>query len=69
MPWFFTGGKLAISLSIVFTATGGLIVGAYVARSSGNNMTKGALRQLLIIVLAAIVTYGIGYLFGTQVGA
>jgi vacuolar iron transporter family protein len=68
VPWFFTGGKLAITLSIILTAIGGLIVGAYVARSGGNNMAKGALRQLLIIVLASIVTYGIGYLFGTQVG-
>jgi VIT1/CCC1 family predicted Fe2+/Mn2+ transporter len=67
IPWFFTGGSLAIILSILFTACGGLIVGAYVARSSGNNIAKGATRQLLIIILAAVVTYGVGHLFGAIV--
>jgi VIT1/CCC1 family predicted Fe2+/Mn2+ transporter len=66
IPWFFTHGTPAISLSIVFTAIGGLAVGGYVARSSGNNITKGALRQLFIIILAAVVTYGIGHVFGTS---
>jgi VIT1/CCC1 family predicted Fe2+/Mn2+ transporter len=64
----FTAGALAalIPWSIVFTAIGGLAVGGYVARSSGNNITKGALRQLFIIILAAVVTYGIGHVFGTS---
>ncbi len=66
-PWFFGGGTLAITLSIIFTATGGLIVGGYVASSSGDSIVKGSLRQLFIIVLASAVTYGIGYLFGTVV--
>lgn len=66
-PWFFTRGSLAIILSIIFTAIGGLAVGAYVARSSGNNLLKGALRQLLIIIFASLVTYGVGRLFGTAI--
>jgi VIT1/CCC1 family predicted Fe2+/Mn2+ transporter len=32
VPWFFGGGFRSISLSIIFTAIGGLLVGAYVAR-------------------------------------
>jgi VIT1/CCC1 family predicted Fe2+/Mn2+ transporter len=68
MPWFFTQGGLAILLSIAFTAAGGLVVGAYVARSSGNNLLKGAVRQLLIIILASIVTFGVGRLFGAAIG-
>lgn len=67
LPWFFTHGPLAITLSMVLTAIGGLVVGAYVARSSGNNLFKGAVRQLLIIIFAAAVTYGVGLLFGTAV--
>lgn len=67
LPWFFTHGAPAITLSIILTAIGGLVVGAYVARSSGNNLWKGAVRQLLIIVFAAVVTYGIGLLFGAAV--
>lgn len=67
LPWFFTGGPPAIIMSIVFTAIGGLAVGAYVARSSGNNLAKGAIRQLLIIIFAAAVTYGVGRIFGTVI--
>lgn len=69
IPWFFTSGQLAIILSVIFTAVGGLIVGGYVARSSGNNIAKGALRQLFIIILASVVTFGIGHLFGSKIGA
>jgi VIT1/CCC1 family predicted Fe2+/Mn2+ transporter len=68
IPWFFTHGHKAIILSIVLTALGGLLVGGYVARSSGNSISKGALRQLLIIILAAAVTYAVGHLFGTAIG-
>jgi VIT1/CCC1 family predicted Fe2+/Mn2+ transporter len=68
VPWFFTSGALAIGLSIGFTALGGLIVGGYVARSSGKAIAVGAVRQLLIIILASVVTYGVGHLFGTAIG-
>jgi len=64
LPWFFVHGVFAISLSMLFTAIGGLIVGAYISASSGESRVAGALRQLGIIVLAAVVTYGVGYLFG-----
>jgi VIT1/CCC1 family predicted Fe2+/Mn2+ transporter len=67
IPWFFGGGLRSIVLSITFTAIGGLIVGAYIAKSSGNTMYKGALRQLFIIILASAVTYGVGHLFGAAV--
>jgi vacuolar iron transporter family protein len=67
-PWFFTGGTLAVWLSIIFTGIGGLIVGGYISSSSGNSVIKGALRQLGIIILASVVTYGVGYLFGVSVG-
>lgn len=68
LPWFFTNGATAMTLSIIFTAIGGLGVGGYVAKSSGNNILKGSIRQLLIIILAAMVTYGIGHVFGTAIG-
>lgn len=67
IPWFFMQGEVAICTSIVLTALGGLIVGGYVARSSGNNIYHGAIRQLLIIILASVVTYGVGSIFGTVV--
>ena len=66
-PWFFVEGSTAIWLSIVLTGVGGLIVGGYISSSSGKTVVYGALRQLGIIILASVVTYGIGYLFGVSV--
>jgi len=69
LPWVFTyfGYTTAVWLSIIFTAIGSLIVGGYIASSSGKSVWYGALRQLGIVILASIVTYGIGYLFGVSV--
>jgi VIT1/CCC1 family predicted Fe2+/Mn2+ transporter len=67
-PWFFGGGAFAVWLSIVFTAVGSLVVGGYISYSSGNGVMRGALRQLGIVALASVVTYGIGYMFGIAVG-
>lgn len=67
-PWFFTKSTPAIVMSIIFTGIGGLLVGGYVARSSGNSIAKGALRQLLIIIFASVITYGVGRLFGSTLG-
>ena len=67
-PWFFGGGGVAIWLSIIFTALGGLVVGGYISYSSGRGVVRGAIRQLGIIILASVVTYGVGYIFGANVG-
>jgi VIT1/CCC1 family predicted Fe2+/Mn2+ transporter len=44
------------------------MVGTWIAKSAERPMVRGALRQLLIVVAASAVTYGIGSLFGTAVG-
>jgi VIT1/CCC1 family predicted Fe2+/Mn2+ transporter len=67
-PWVLTSGGPAIGFSIVLTGLGGLVVGGYISKTSGENVLFGALRQLGIIALAAVVTYGVGYLFGVSVG-
>lgn len=64
-PWFCGGGNMAIAISIILTAIGGLMVGGFVAHVSGKSRRYGAFRQLAIIIGSAIVTYGIGMLFGT----
>lgn len=64
-PWLIgMHGINAIILAIVLTSLGGLFVGGFTAKSSGRSITYGAIRQLLIIIFAAAVTYGIGHLFG-----
>lgn len=67
-PWFFVEGGVAMILSIILTAIGGLVAGGYVANSSGKSVWYGAVRQFLIVVLAAAVTYGVGLLFGVTLG-
>ena len=57
-----------IGLAILLTGIGSLFVGGYTARSSGRSVIYGAVRQLLIVIFAAIVTYGVGHVFGVATG-
>jgi VIT1/CCC1 family predicted Fe2+/Mn2+ transporter len=56
-----------VLVSVVATAIASVAVGAWVSRSAGRPVVRGAMRQLLIVVAASAVTYGIGALFGTAV--
>ena len=67
MPWFIGGGVVAIWSSVILTGIASIIVGGYIGVSSGKSAVYGALRQLGIVLLASIVTYGVGYLFGVSV--
>lgn len=57
-----------IGVAILLTGIGSLFVGAFTAHSSGKNKAYGAIRQLLIVVFAAVVTYGVGHMFGVATG-
>ncbi len=67
VPWFLAEGPAATVASLVATAVAGLLVGGWVSGSAGRPVAPGAVRQLLIVVAAAAVTYAIGALFGTAV--
>lgn len=68
-PWIIGLHEWAgIGLAIALTGFGSLFVGAYTARTSGKSLVYGAIRQLLIVVFAAVVTYGIGHVFGVATG-
>lgn len=67
ISWFFIGGTTSIIISVVLTGIGGLVVGGYIGFSSGKSIVQGAFRQLAIIILASVVTYGVGYVFGVNV--
>ena len=67
VPWFLIDGTPAVLVSVVATAIASVAVGAWVSRSAGRPVVRGAMRQLLIVVAASAVTYGIGALFGTAV--
>jgi VIT1/CCC1 family predicted Fe2+/Mn2+ transporter len=65
LPWMIgMHGVQGIVVAAALTAFGGLFVGGYTARSSGKSVVYGAIRQLVIVIFAAAVTYGIGHLFG-----
>lgn len=67
-PWMIgLHGMDGIYLAIGLTVIGGLFVGGYTAKSSGKSVVYGAVRQLLIVIFAAVVTYGIGHLFGVAI--
>ena len=68
LPWFFMKGTPAVLLSAVLTGVASLVVGAAIARSSGNNVARSAARQFAIVVAASAITYGIGKAFGTAIG-
>ncbi|MDB5177043.1 MAG: hypothetical protein JWN75_711 [Candidatus Saccharibacteria bacterium] len=64
-PWIIgMHGTEGITVAVVLTVIGGLFVGGYTAKSSGKSIAYGAIRQLIIVVFAAAITYGIGHLFG-----
>ena len=67
LPWFFTDGGAATWTSVLFTAAASLSVGGWIARSAGTSVARGAVRQLSIVVAAAVITYAIGKLIGTAV--
>lgn len=65
LPWMIgLHGMAGIGLAVLLTGVGSLFVGGYTARSSGKSIVYGAIRQLLIVVFASVVTYGIGHVFG-----
>ncbi len=67
-PWLFgLASGASVGTAIVLTGVAGLLVGGYTAKSSGRSIWHGAVRQLLIIIFAASVTYGVGHLFGVAV--
>lgn len=68
VPWFVAEGHAAAIASVACTAIASLVVGGYVSTTSGASIMRGALRQLCIVTFAAVVTYGIGHVFGVAVG-
>lgn len=67
LPWFFAGGTGAALASVVIGALAALTVGAILGVFTSRSVVRSALRQLLVVVVAAGVTYGIGRAIGTGV--
>jgi VIT1/CCC1 family predicted Fe2+/Mn2+ transporter len=65
VPYLFTGGDLAVALSLVASGLVLLGIGAAITLLTGRGAWRSAFRQLAIGVGAAGVTYAAGYLVGT----
>ena len=66
-PFIFTSGQTAVLSSLVLSAVGLLVIGGLITRVTGRPPLASAIRQLLIGLAAAAVTYGVGALIGVSI--
>ncbi len=64
---FWSDSQLALVLSLLCSGLAAVAVGAYLAYATNARWWKIALRQLILVALAAVLTYAIGTLFNTTV--
>jgi VIT1/CCC1 family predicted Fe2+/Mn2+ transporter len=60
LPWFFGGGRSAVIGSLALSGIAAAIIGGILGRESGGNVAGGAARQVVLVLIAAGVTYAIG---------
>lgn len=66
LPWFFGSGRTAMTVSLLLGVTGVGAVGFGLGAFTGRSRVRSAARQLIIAVVAAGVTFGIGHLVGVS---
>ncbi|MFA6563306.1 MAG: VIT1/CCC1 transporter family protein [Verrucomicrobiia bacterium] len=62
IPFFFTGGMKAVAWSLGVSIAAHFIVGAAKTLVTGLNWFKSGMEMTVVSIIAAIVTYGLGYL-------
>ncbi|MBI5842632.1 MAG: VIT1/CCC1 transporter family protein [Chloroflexi bacterium] len=65
-PFFFWAGTTAIYISLIVSAIGLFIIGAAITLMTGRGVLYSGLRQVLVGIAAAGLTYGIGKLIGVS---
>lgn len=68
VPWFIGEGDAAAIASITIGVIAAAIVGAIIGRFAERPMWFTAGRQVLIVLVASAVTFGIGQLVGVDIG-
>jgi len=63
VPFFFTGGMTAVAWSLGISIAAHFVVGAAKTLVTGLNWFKSGMEMTIVSVIAAVVTYGLGYLF------
>ena len=69
VPYFFGGGGLAVIAAIGSAALGLFVIGALITLLTGRSMVFSGTRQLVFGLLVAGITFGLGRLIGSAVGA
>jgi vacuolar iron transporter family protein len=68
LPWFFLSGQPAQLASVAVAAVSALAIGGVLGHLGGRSWPWPALRQLLVLAIAAGATVLVGRLFHVQVG-
>lgn len=67
-PFIFTGGFSAVITSLILSVLGLFCIGAGVSLTAGSPLWKSGGRQILLGLLAAGITFGLGKFIGSAVG-
>ena len=67
-PFIFTNGLTAVLISLVFSVFGLFGIGAGVSLTASSPLWKAGGRQIILGLLAAGITFGLGKLIGSAVG-
>lgn len=67
-PFIFTNGLVAVGISLALSVLGLFGIGAGVSLTAGSPLWKAGTRQILLGLLAAAITFGLGKLIGSAVG-
>ncbi len=68
LPFLFLTGTTAIYISLIVSGIGLFIIGAAITLMTGRSVWFSGMRQVLVGLAAAALTYGIGKLIGISVG-
>ena len=67
LPWYFLPPATASAVSIGVSVASAFIIGALLGSRTDGRVLQGGIRQVIVIVLAAGVTYGVGRLLHVSV--
>jgi len=67
LPYVFWAGTTAITISLAASAVGLFVVGAAITLMTGRSVVFSGTRQVLVGMVAAALTYGVGKLIGVSI--
>ena len=66
-PYLFWSGNFAIYMSMAISGVGLFIIGAAITLMTGRGILFSGMRQVIVGLIAAVLTYGVGALIGVAV--